>query len=175
MTSLTDTTHNGIYIGTNGIALGKGAFKVTTAGAVTATNLAITGGSIRIGSNFSVSSSGNVSANNMTLTGTLTVGGSTITAADLRLGAQRANGGYNNWNSAYSSTSAGGYCYGGAGAGYSARSTWDDAQGSTGVGFMRVGTLYLSSLQLNGNRVVLNTEAWYDQEGNFHRIYYWGI
>lgn len=35
MTSLSDTTNNGIYIGTNGIALGKGNFKVTSAGAIT--------------------------------------------------------------------------------------------------------------------------------------------
>ena len=37
------------------------------------------------------------------------------------------------------------------------------------------GTIKVSTLQLNGQTVVLNTEAWYDQEGNFHRIYYWGI
>lgn len=36
MTSLSDTTHNGIYEGTDGIALGKGNFKVTSAGALTA-------------------------------------------------------------------------------------------------------------------------------------------
>lgn len=36
MTSLSDTTNNGIYIGTDGIALGKGNFKVTNAGAITA-------------------------------------------------------------------------------------------------------------------------------------------
>ena len=43
MTSLDDTTHNGVYIGTNGIALGKGAFKVTAAGALTATSGSIGG------------------------------------------------------------------------------------------------------------------------------------
>lgn len=32
MTSLNDTTNNGVYLGTDGIALGKGAFKVTNAG-----------------------------------------------------------------------------------------------------------------------------------------------
>lgn len=36
MTSLSDTTHDGIYLGTNGIALGKGNFKVTSAGVLTA-------------------------------------------------------------------------------------------------------------------------------------------
>ena len=43
MTSLNDTTNNGVYIGTDGIALGKGTFKVTKAGALTATNATITG------------------------------------------------------------------------------------------------------------------------------------
>lgn len=46
MTSFTDTNHNGVYLGTNGIALGKGAFKVTSAGALTATNVTVLGGSI---------------------------------------------------------------------------------------------------------------------------------
>lgn len=43
MTSLSDTTHNGVYLGSDGIALGKGAFKVTNAGALTATNANIRG------------------------------------------------------------------------------------------------------------------------------------
>jgi len=43
MNSLTDTTNNGVYIGTNGIALGAGKFKVTSAGAITATSGAIGG------------------------------------------------------------------------------------------------------------------------------------
>ena len=34
--SLSDTTYDGVYLGTNGIALGKGKFKVTKAGAITA-------------------------------------------------------------------------------------------------------------------------------------------
>ena len=67
MTNLNDTSHNGIYVGTDGVALGKGNFKVT--------------------------SSGSVYANNMKLSGTLTIGGETITAAALRSGAQSA---YNN-------------------------------------------------------------------------------
>lgn len=36
MTSLSDTTHSGVYVGTDGIALGSGAFKVTSAGTLTA-------------------------------------------------------------------------------------------------------------------------------------------
>ena len=64
-----NSTANGVYIGTNGIAVGGGKFKVTSGGAV--------------------------SAANMTLTGTLNIGGTNITAAALRQGAQSAytNGG----------------------------------------------------------------------------------
>ena len=43
VTSTGDTAHDGIYIGTDGITLGKGVFKVTTAGALTATSADITG------------------------------------------------------------------------------------------------------------------------------------
>lgn len=43
VTSLTDTAHDGVYLGTNGIRLGKGVFTVTNAGALTATNATITG------------------------------------------------------------------------------------------------------------------------------------
>lgn len=50
MTSLTDTTNNGVYIGTNGIALGAGNFKVDSSG-----NLTANSGSFR----------GNVSAGNI--------------------------------------------------------------------------------------------------------------
>lgn len=68
-TSLTDT-NTGVYIGTDGIALGNNAFKVTSAGAVTATNLIISGGSINIGNGkFVVDSSGNLTANSGTFLG----------------------------------------------------------------------------------------------------------
>lgn len=64
-----NSTSNGVYVGTNGISVGGGRFKVTSSGAV--------------------------SAANMTLTGTLNIGGTNITAAALRSGAQSAytNGG----------------------------------------------------------------------------------
>lgn len=111
MTSLNDTAHNGVYIGTDGIAIGKGAFKVTAAG--------------------------NVSANNMSLTGTLNIGGTNISAAVLRQGAQ----------SAYSN---GGYWTGGAGAGYNAYN------GLTGS-YMQ--TIHLNSgvFKMNGHNVYLGT------------------
>ena len=62
VTSLSDTSHNGIYLGTDGINLGGGAFKVTNTGSVTASDISITGGSIEIKdgttSNFKVSTTG---------------------------------------------------------------------------------------------------------------------
>ena len=79
-----NSTANGVYIGTNGIAVGGGRFKVTSSGAV--------------------------SAANMTLTGTLNIGGTSITAAALRSGAQSAytNGSYWSGGAGY------GYGYGNA-------------------------------------------------------------
>ena len=43
MSSLNDTSNNGFYLGTDGIAFGKGTFKVTSAGVLTATSATITG------------------------------------------------------------------------------------------------------------------------------------
>ena len=45
-----NSTTAGVYIGTNGIGLGAGTFYVTSAGALTASNVNITGGSIAFGS-----------------------------------------------------------------------------------------------------------------------------
>lgn len=50
ITSITDNQHDGIYLGTNGIVLGKGVFKVTEDGALTASDVNITGS----GSNTSI-------------------------------------------------------------------------------------------------------------------------
>jgi len=49
MTSLGDTSHNGVYIGVDGISLGKGKFKVDAYGNLTATSGTFTG-SVRAGS-----------------------------------------------------------------------------------------------------------------------------
>lgn len=43
MTSFQDETHEGVYVGTDGIALGQGLFKVTKAGALTAMSADISG------------------------------------------------------------------------------------------------------------------------------------
>lgn len=132
MTSLTDTSHNGVYVGTNGIACGKGAFKVTSSGAISASNLTITGGSISLGSNFSVTSTGNVTANNCTLTGTLTIGGTAITAAALQSGAQSAYNNASTWST-------------GSGYGYSYNSATSQTSGQYPT-FFRASVLYCSSL-----------------------------
>ena len=57
MTSLSDTTNNGFYIGTDGIALGKGVFKVTNAGVLTAKSGTIGGSNITSSSLYSGSKS----------------------------------------------------------------------------------------------------------------------
>ena len=53
VTGMSDTAHNGIYLGTDGIVLGKGAFKVDSAGNLTAKNGTFEGnvyaGNIRAG------------------------------------------------------------------------------------------------------------------------------
>lgn len=88
--------NSGVYIGTDGIGVGGAQhFLAKADGSVSASNLTITGGSIKLGDKFRVDSGGNLTANNATLTGTLYVGGAAITAAALRSGAQSAytNGG----------------------------------------------------------------------------------
>ena len=115
MTSLGDTQHNGVYIGTDGIALGAGKFKVTSAGAVTATNLSLTGGSININDKFIVDSQGAVTATNLAITGgSIKLGGTAtnpafsvtsagaVTASDLSI-----TGGSININNAFMVDSSG--------------------------------------------------------------------
>lgn len=123
-----DTSKNyGAYIGQSGIQLGKN-FKVDNAGNVTANN---------------------VNASNMKLTGTLTIGDSTISANDLRLGAQRANSGYSSWDSAYGWTSNnGGYCTGGVGNWYGAKSGYGYANDIWATSFHGSETSYFSGISV---------------------------
>lgn len=106
------TQTTGIYIGTSGIQLGQ---------------------------KFKVSNTGYVTADSMTLSGTLSVGGQYITADSLRLGAERANSGYSDWNSASSWTSNnGGYCVGGV-------QDWNNAQTRNSTcSYFRASTIYAS-------------------------------
>lgn len=100
---------------------------------------------IQLGQNFKVGTNGTVKAANMELTGTLKIGGTSITAANLRQGAERANSGYSSWNSAASSVSANGSLWTtGARAGNDANYTWTLAQNtSQGVGTLVTNALYV--------------------------------
>ena len=130
-----NASENGVYIGTDGIALGGGKFKVT--------------------------SGGNVSAENMTLTGTLMIGGYPMSADDLRLGAARANSGYNGWNNAYNWTSSnGGYCTSGAYYGYNYNNATISGTSSYPSNFT-CGNLRVTSAIRMGNKLYGGTTLTY--------------
>lgn len=149
MTSLGDTTHNGVYVGVDGIAIGRGNFKVDSAGNLTAKRG--TFGSLSVSS-----------------------GGSTY------------SGGLSGCGGSVSS----GLSYGGGS--YGSLSSLDNGLRNVAIKvdsleanaittnnlvakIANAGTVRISTLILNGNQLVLNTEAWWDRDGNWHRIYYWGI
>lgn len=89
MSSMSSGQSTGVHVGTDGLKLGQ---------------------------NFKVDTSGNVTANNMTLTGTLNIGGSSISASQLRQG---ASDGYSWSNGSYGSTgqTRAAYALSGAGGG----------------------------------------------------------
>ena len=102
---------------------------------------------IQLGKNFQVDNSGNVLASSLKLKGSITflnadgTTAGTMSAADLRLGAQRANSGYSDWNSAYGWTSGNGsYCTGGVGNWYNAQTT------SSNVSYFKCTTLSAGSV-----------------------------
>lgn len=151
-----DTSKNyGAYIGQSGIQLGKN-FKVDNGGNVTANN---------------------VNASNMKLTGTLTIGDSTISANDLRQGAERANSGYSSWNGTTNTVNNNGnYWSGGAGYGYGYGNAINANSGSY-PNFFRAGQLHTDYYGLwlagyqcypttltvkdgNGNTVYLKVVTW---------------
>ena len=104
---------------------------------------------LQLGKNFRVDNAGNVSANNMSLQGTLMIGGSYITADDLRLGAARANSGYTGWNNAYNWTSSnGGYCVGGTNSWYNATDRYSGRYPS----YLQASTIVASSSFSCGGR-----------------------
>ena len=163
MNALGDTTNNGIYIGTDGIALGKGKFKVTSSGAI--------------------------AAQNMTLRGTLnfqnadgTSAGS-ISAANLQIGASQAYSNYGSWNGTSSYVNSNGsYWTTGAGggiffnnatvngtntypnyftAGYIYAKTFLSCQGSFNFGGSNITKKSAGFYDGNGNYVTLGYLAWY--------------
>lgn len=130
---------NGVYLGTDGIQLGQ---------------------------NFAVDPSGSVTASSLNLKGTITflnsdgTSAGTLSAADLRKGAYQAATNYGSWNSAYSSTSPGGYCYGGAGGGYSFNLATNQNSG-TYPSFFRATVMYASgSLQANAFQLGTTWVGW---------------
>ena len=113
---------NGIYIGTDGIALGGGRFKVLSSGAII--------------------------AQNMTLTGTLNIGGTNITAAALRSGAQTAYDRAGSWNGTTSTVNSNGsYWSTGAGYGYTSNKVFNNNQQVS----------YLNTKQLTANSFKLGS------------------
>ena len=140
MTSLNDITHNGIYIGTNGISLGKGAFKVTSSGAI--------------------------SANNMTLSGTLNIGGRSITAANLELGARQSANNYSSWNGTTSTVNTNGKTWStGAGYGYNYNNATQPNTGNYPSQFT-CGRLIASRISLSGGDLGTASITYTDGNGN---------
>lgn len=117
------TQTNGVYLGTDGIQLGQN-FKVTSSGDVTASSLSLKG-----------------TINFLNADGT---SAGTLSAADLRTGAYQAANNYGSWNNAYSSTSPGGYCYGGAGGGYNWNNT--KSRGTSSLPNVYLGSCSCTSL-----------------------------
>jgi len=97
MTSLSDTTHNGVYVGTDGIALGKGVFKVTNTGDLIANSLSsnsanITGGTINISRNDGMSTGTNLFTRVLTITNSYDNGQTYVNAGGIRLYAPNSQG-----------------------------------------------------------------------------------
>lgn len=95
---------------------------------------------IKLGQKFSVDPSGNVTATRLTVD-TLVIGGTSVSAATLN---SRAN-------SAYNSTSSGGFCYNGAVNGNSAQTTWNNAQNpNRGIDYIKAAAASFGSLGVTG-------------------------
>lgn len=150
MSSMSSTQTTGVHVGTDGIKLGQ---------------------------NFSVTTSGNLTASRGTF-GSLSVSG----------GSSTYSGGLSGCGGSVSS----GLSYGGGGMSYGTLGSLDynlknvsvkvnslEANSITTRNLVskiqNAGTIYVSTLRLNGQPVILHTEAWYDLNEQFHRIYYWGI
>lgn len=150
MTSLNDTTHNGVYVGVDGISLGRGNFKVDASGNLTARRG--TFGSLSVDSGGTSSYSGRLSGCGGSVSSGLSYGGGSYGSLS------SLDNGLKNVAVKVDSLEA------------NAITT-----NNLVAKIANAGTVRISTLILNGNQLVLNTEAWYDQEGNWHRIYYWGI
>lgn len=150
MTSLSDTTHNGVYVGVDGIAIGRGNFKVDSSGNLTARRG--TFGSLSVDSGGTSSYSGRLSGCGGSVSSGLSYGGGSYGSLS------SLDNGLRNVSVKVDSLEA------------NAITT-----NNLVAKIANAGTVRISTLILNGNQLVLNTDAWWDRDGNWHRIYYWGI
>ena len=150
MTSLNDTTHNGVYVGVDGISLGRGNFKVDASGNLTARRG--TFGSLSVDSGGTSNYSGRLSGCGGSVSSGLSYGGGSYGSLS------SLDNGLRNVAVKVDSLEA------------NAITT-----NNLVAKIANAGTVRISTLILNGNQLVLNTEAWWDRDGNWHRIYYWGI
>ena len=150
MTSLNDTSHNGVYVGVDGISLGRGNFKVDASGNLTARRG--TFGSLSVDSGGTSSYSGRLSGCGGSVSSGLSYGGGSYGSLS------SLDNGLRNVAVKVDSLEA------------NAITT-----NNLVAKIANAGTVRISTLILNGNQLVLNTDAWWDRDGNWHRIYYWGI
>lgn len=101
LNSAASGTDIAIWAGSNYAGITGAPFRVTAGGAVSASNMTITGGSLTIGANFSVTSSGVLTASSATISGSITatsgqiggftIGSTTVSATNLILTSGAAN------------------------------------------------------------------------------------
>ena len=149
MTSLSDTTHNGVYVGVDGIAIGRGNFKVDSAGNITAKRG--TFGSLSVSSGGSTYSGGLSGCGGSVSSGLSYGGGSYGSLGSLDNGLRNVAVKVDSLEANAITTN------------------------NLVAKIANAGTVRISTLILNGVKLVLNTESWWDRDDNWHRIYYWGM
>ena len=138
MTSLADTTNDGIYIGTDGIALGKGKFKVTKAGVITATSGTIGG--------FTITASSMYTNNQSSYSGTGS--GIYMGSSGFRIGSKFKVDNSGNLTLTGGSISI------------------NDSGGSVAFSVSNVGAVTATNLTLNGGSININNKFKVDSSGN---------
>ena len=155
MSSMSSTQSSGVHLSSNGIKLGQ---------------------------NFRVDSSGNITANNATFN-SVTITNSSVAGTFSGTG----SGSFSGYGSFSSGSLGGGMSFGGSRTVSGVNSAIGSLENRVSAIYAdyintnnlsskiaSLGTVRITSLVLNGYRLVYKTEAWYDQSGTFHRIYYWG-
>ena len=118
------------------------------------TGVHLSGSGIKIGKNFKVDSGGNLTCSNATISGTLTIGGSTITAAQLQQGAMSA---YNN----------GGTWSTGAGYGYNYNYATSASSGQY-PSYFKALSLYCNNLYSSENVFVMKDGGYLSLKNHYH-------